>query len=109
MANKSKAARQPRFFFDRNSPLGRFWRWWSGELAELIPQWLRQSAGSAGNTLLVEIDPQAIVLRRWLQDKLSEQGRLDLQSGDHATHGIAFQALITKLRKRDDRIALWLC
>lgn len=108
MANKSKAARLPRFGFDRNSPLGRFWRWWSGELIELVPQWLRESAGSADNTLLVEINPQAIVLRRWTRDKLSEQGRLDLRTGDHATHGIAFQALITKLHKRDDRIALCL-
>lgn len=108
MKNKIQAALLPRFSFDRNSPLGKFWRWWSGELIALTPQWLRQSAGSAGNVLLVEVGPQVIVMRRWLQGALTEQGRLDLRSGDHAANGIVFQALFTSLHKRGERVALWL-
>ena len=103
-----QTARQPRLGFDRNSPLGRFWRWWSGELAALVPQWLRQSSASVGNALLVEILPQAIVLKRRLPTGLVEQGKVDLQSGDHASRSIALQALVNRLRKRDGVLALWL-
>ena len=108
MTNKIQAARQPGFGFDRNSPLGRFWLWWSGELIALAPLWLRQSSASVGYALMIEVTPQAIVLRRWLQGTLTEQGRLDLQSGDNATYSIAFQALFNKLHKRGERVALWL-
>lgn len=108
MATKIQTARQPRFGFDRNSALGRFWRWWSGELRELVPKWLLHSAGSSDHALLIEIGLQSVVVRRWIQGALVELGRLDLRAGDHAGRNIAFQALITKLRKRDDRIALWL-
>ncbi len=108
MANKTQTARQARFGFDRNSSLGRFWRWWTSELLALTPQWLRESANSTGNALLIEIGSQSIVVWRWLQGSLVEQGRLDMQSADRASQSIAFQALIGKLRKRDDRIALWL-
>ena len=108
MINKIQAARQPRFTFDRNSPLGRFWRWWSGELIALVPQWLRQSSANAANELLIEVTPQAVILQRWLQGSLTEQGRVDRQSGDNDTQGIAFQVLFSKLHKRDERVALWL-
>ncbi|RFC35411.1 MAG: general secretion pathway protein L [Candidatus Nitrotoga sp. LAW] len=108
MTNKTQAARQPRFTFDRNSPLGRFWRWWSGELIALVPQWLRQSSANAANELLIEVTPQAVILQRWLQGSLTEQGRVDRQSGDNDTQGIAFQVLFSKLHKRDERVALWL-
>lgn len=108
MKNKIKAALLLRFSFGRNSPLSKFWRWWSGELIALTPQWLRQSAGSGGNVLLVEIGQQAIVMRRWLQGTLTEQGRLDLKPDAHASNGITFQALFTSLHKRGERVALWL-
>lgn len=108
MVNKSQTARQPRFGLDQNSPLGRFWRWWSGELVALVPQWMRQSGNSAGNTLLIEIGTSAIVLWRWTPTGLVEQGRIDMQAGDQTSRSISFQALIGRLRKRDDRLALWL-
>ncbi|CAH1077598.1 PilN domain-containing protein [Candidatus Nitrotoga sp. 1052] len=108
MTNKIQAARQPRFTFDRNSPLGHFWRWWSGELIALVPQWLRQSSANAANELLIEVTPQAVILQRWLHGSLTEQGRVDRQSGDNDTQGIAFQVLFSKLHKRDERVALWL-
>ncbi len=108
MTNKTQAARQPRFTFDRNSPLGNFWRWWSSELIALVPQRLRQSSANAANGLLIEVTPQAVILRRWLQGSLTEQGRVDRQSGGHDTQGIAFQALFSKLHKRDEQVALWL-
>ncbi len=108
MTNKIQAARQSRFTFDRNSPLGHFWRWWSGELIALVPQWLRQSGANAANGLLIEVTPQAVVLHRWLQGSLTEQGRVDRQSGDRDTQGIAFQTLFSKLHKHDEQVALWL-
>ena len=108
MTNKIQAARQPRFTFDRNSSLGYFWRWWSGELIALVPQWLRQSSANAANGLLIEVTPQVVILHRWLQGNLIEQGRIDRQSGDCDTQGIAFQALFSKLHKRDEQVALWL-
>lgn len=108
MTNKIQAARQPRFTFDRNSPLGRFWRWWSGELITLVPQWLQQSSANAANELLIEVTPQAVVLHRWLQGSLTDQGRVDRQHGDIDTQGIAFQVLFSKLHKHDEQVALWL-
>ena len=108
MTNKIQAARQPRFTFDRNSPLGHFWRWWSSELIALVTQRLRQSSANAANGLQIEVTPQAVILRRWLQGSLTEQGRVDRQSGGHDTQGIAFQALFSKLHKRDEQVALWL-
>ncbi len=108
MTNKIQAARQPRFTFDRNSSLGYFWRWWSGELIALVPQWLRQSSANAANGLLIEVTPQVIILHRWLQGSLTEHGRVDRQSGDRDTQGIAFQAFFRKLHKRDEQVALWL-
>ncbi len=108
MINKIQAARQPRFTFDRNSPVGRFWRWWSGEIIALVPQWLRQSSANAANELLIEVTPQAVILQRWLQGRLTEQGRVDRQSGDNDTQSIAFRVLFSKLHKRDERVALWL-
>ena len=108
MTNKIQAARQPRFTFDRNSSLGYFWRWWSGELIALVPQWLRQFSANAANGLLIEVTPQVIILHRWLQGSLTEHGRVDRQSGDRDTQGIAFQAFFSKLHKRDEQVALWL-
>jgi len=108
MTNKIQTARQSRFTFDKNSPLGHFWRWWSGELIVLVPQWLRQSSANAANGLLIEVTPQAVILRRWLKDSLTVQGRVDRQSGDHDTQSIAFQALFSKLHKRDEQVALCL-
>lgn len=104
MANKILSARLPRLGFDRNSPLGRFWHWWSGELIALA----RQSGASIANALLIEVTPQAIVFRRWSQGDLVEQARFDLQSGDPAAHSIAFQTLFAKQHKRGERVALWL-
>ncbi|MGC2459124.1 MAG: PilN domain-containing protein [Gallionellaceae bacterium] len=108
MTNKIQDARPPRFGFDRNSPLARFWRWWSDELVALMPQWLRQSGVNAANSLLIEITPQAIVLQRMVQGVLTEQGRLELQSGEPAANGIAFQALFTRLRRNGENVALLL-
>jgi general secretion pathway protein L len=108
MTNKIQAARQPRFTFDRNSPFGHFWRWWSGELVALMPQWLQQSSANAANGLLIEVTPQVIILHRWLQGSLIEQGRVDRQSGDRDTQGIVFKVLFSKLHNRDERVALWL-
>ena len=108
MTNKIQAARQPRFTFDKNSPLGHFWRWWSGELIALVPQWLRQFSTNATNGLLIEVTPQAVVLQRWVQGSLTEQGRIDRQSGDRDSQGITFQALFSKLHKHDEQVALWL-
>ena len=108
MANKIQSARPPRPGFDRNSPLGRFWHWWSGELTALAPQWLRQSGASIASALLIEVTPQSIVLWRWQQGALIEQGHLDLHSGAPAAHSIAFQALFTKLRKHGERVAVLL-
>lgn len=108
MTNKIQDARPPRFGLDRNSPLVRFWRWWSEELLALMPQWLRQSGVNAANSLLIEITPQAIVLHRRLQGVLTEQGRLELQSVEPAANGIAFQALFTRLHRKGENVALLL-
>lgn len=106
MANKMQAARQQRLGINRNSPFGRFWRWWSAELTAMVPQWLRQSASGTANALLIEFEQDNIVLRRWVQDKLLEQSRVALQSADRSSNGIAFQAQISKQRRRGDRIVL---
>jgi general secretion pathway protein L len=108
MANNILSARLPRLSFDRDSPLGRFWHWWSGELIALAPQWLRQSGAGAANSLMIEVTPQAIVLRRWLAEGLSEQGRIELQAGGHSTDSVAFQALFSKLHKRGEGVSLCL-
>lgn len=108
MTNKIQTARQSRFTFHRNSPLGHFWRWWSGELIVLVPQWLRQSSVNAANGLLIEVTPQAVILRRWLQGSLTVQGQVDRHPGDHDIQSIAFQALFSKLHKRDEQVALCL-
>lgn len=108
MTNKTHAARLSLFRFDRTSLLGRFWHWWSGEMLALAPAWLKQARTNAGNALLIEVTPQAVILRRWLEGALTELGRVSLQTGDHATHSIAFQALFGKLHQRGELIALWL-
>ncbi|CAH1191104.1 General secretion pathway protein L [Candidatus Nitrotoga sp. BS] len=108
MTNKIQAARQPRFTFDKNSTLGHFWHWWSGELIALVPQWMRQSSANAANGLLIEVKPQTVILQRWLQGSLTEQGRVDRQSDDLDTQGNTFQTLFSKLHKRDEQVALWL-
>lgn len=108
MTNKIQAARQPRFTFDKNSMLGHFWRWWSGELIALVPQWMRQSSANAANGLLIEVKPQTVILQRWLQGSLTELGRIDRQSDDIDTQGNTFQTLFSKLHKRDEQVALWL-
>ena len=108
MTTRTQTARQPRFTFNKNSPLGRFWHWWSGELIALVPQWLRQSGTTVAHGLLIEVTPQTIVLYRWLQGNLTEQGRIDRQPDNHDSPEIAFQALFSKLRKHNEQIALWL-
>ena len=37
-------------------------------LIVLVPQWLRHSSANAANGLLIEVTPQAVILRRWLKD-----------------------------------------
>jgi general secretion pathway protein L len=108
MTTKIQTARQPRFTFDRNSPLGRFWHWWSGELIALVPQWLQQSGTTVTHGLLIEVTPQAVVLYRWLQGSLTEQGRIDRQPDGHDSPEIAFRALFSKLHKHNEPVALWL-
>jgi general secretion pathway protein L len=108
MTDRIQDARSPRFGFDRNSPLVRFWRWWSDELAALLPQWLRQSGVNADNSLLIAITSQAIVLQRRQQGALTEQGRLELQAGEPAANGIAFQALFSRLHRNGESVALLL-
>ncbi|MEO6422062.1 MAG: PilN domain-containing protein [Candidatus Nitrotoga sp.] len=108
MTNKIQAARQLRITFDRNSSLGKFWRWWSAELIALVPQWLRQSSANAANGLLIEVTPQAVILQRWVRGSLTELGRVDRLSGDLDTQDNAFQELFSKLHVRDEQVALWL-
>lgn len=108
MKNKLQVARLPRLTFDKNSPPGRFWRWWTGELAALVPSWLRQPGVSVADALLIEITPQAVILQRWVEGELTEQGRIDRGSGDLDTQGIAFKGLFSRLHKRDEPVALWL-
>jgi general secretion pathway protein L len=108
MTTKIQTAHQPRFAFDRNSPLGRFWRWWSGELIALVPQWLQPSGATATHGLLIEVTPRAVIFHRWLQGSLTEQGRIDRQSDDRNSPEIAFRALFSKLHKLNEQVALCL-
>lgn len=108
MRNKLSAARLPRLALDKNSAAGRFWRWWTNELAALLPSWLRQPGASDADALLIEMTPRSIVLQRWLQGSLAEQGRIDRQPGNPDADGAAFRSLFSKLRKRDEAVALWL-
>lgn len=108
MRNKLSAARLPRLALDKNSAVGRFWRWWTNELAVLLPSWLRQPGASDADALLIEMTPRSIVLQRWLQGSLTEQGRIDRQPGNPDADGVAFRSLFSKLRKRDEAVALWL-
>lgn len=108
MIIKRSAVRLPRLALDKNSPPARFWRWWTGELAGLMPSWLRQTGASDADALLIEITPQSIRLQRWLQGTLTEQGRVERQPGDPDAQGAAFQDSFRKLHKRDEAVALWL-
>ncbi len=74
----------------------------------MLPLWLRQSSASSTNTLLIEVTPSVIVMRRWSQGKLAELGRLDMEAGDQATRSIAFQALFSRIHKRGEGVSLWL-
>lgn len=108
---RTTTLRKPRFSlgacFGHDSPIMRFWRWWSAELSELVPQWLRQS-GDLHNKLFIEVGKRATVIHRWQQGEFSELGRLDEPPRDVVIQSVPFQALLAKLRKRNDRIVLWL-
>ncbi len=108
MTDNVQAAPSPHFGFDRNSLLARFWRWWSGELAALLPQWLGRAGENAASSQLIEISPQFIVLYRRQQGILTEQGRLELQSGNADANGIALQALFSRVHRNSKNVALLL-
>lgn len=108
MKNRIPKALTRHFDFDWNSRPRRFWRWWSGELTALAPPWLRRSVASADAALLIEFAQQVIVMRRWWQGALTEQGRLGLKPAEPDANALAFQTLFATLHKPGERVALCL-
>src|SRR5262245_40714905 len=66
-----------------------FFLWWCGQLADLLPRWLRRSALTAADAMVIAtvgaiggVDAVAIALRR--HGKETQLGRIDLTSPSRA-------------------------
>ena len=73
------------------SPVRRFFAWWLGQLRELLPAALRQPDSGPADLLLVLMEDGRLDLRRRLDGRWSELGRLpadaDGRAMDLALHG----------------------
>lgn len=77
----------------RSADLGRFFRWWSRELAALVPPGLRPVNRPSSSVLWFGMEAKALVLWRLAGQELKEIGRVNLAEGDAVSHKIAFHAL----------------
>lgn len=89
---------RPNFPGRRESSVGRFFRWWSGELSALVPLVLRRDARPSDAVLWLSRESDSLVLWRRQAGAVAEVARFpwtDIQTGDD--HRIAFNTLWRQL------------
>lgn len=95
---------------------GRFARlfdWWIGELAALVPAWLRRALAGVERAVIFDIDDDGVTIRETVDDKVREVGRVALADIDPAAERAAIADCLGRLnpkrrlcglRLHDDRI-----
>jgi general secretion pathway protein L len=87
---------------------GRFLRWWLGELAGLVPAWLRSDGSGMDYGVLASSVQGDVILGAFEGGRIREMGRFPLNATDAAGQRTAFLAALDKLRpgQRDVALAL---
>lgn len=81
-----------------------FWRWWSGELVELLPEKLQKAIAQRRQRLFVELDDDALLLSLGNHAAQREVLRLPLDTPDVEDADIPREVRQTILLVPDDRV-----
>jgi len=84
----------------------RFLRWWTGELASMVPGRLRQAGPGMGDYALVGMHGADLVVRPQQGGKAGDECRLPVKSADAAGQRTAFIAALDKLQAGRRDVAL---
>ncbi|MDH3904727.1 MAG: PilN domain-containing protein [Gammaproteobacteria bacterium] len=81
-----------------------FWRWWSGELVELLPENLQKAIAQRQQKLYVEVDSDKLLLSLGNQVAQREVLRLALDAADAEVEDIPREVQQTILLLPDDKV-----
>ena len=89
--------------------LGRFFRWWLGELSDMVPLALSGASNIAPERrVLVQVSGLQVVFSRVSTGAMTEVGRLDMASLGAAGQQMAVQSELNRIVQRKDELALCL-
>lgn len=106
MASGNSHYGSKKFGSGREGDIGRYFRWWRDELAELIPPRLRPYPRPSSKFVWIEFKQDHAVLFRVKGGKLEEIGSLGLMAQDAVARKLAFNVLLGSRRKSSVGIAL---
>lgn len=89
----------------RLSP-GRFFGWWFGELAGLVPRRLRQALERGARTLVLDLSGQELVVRHFRGGRCQEVGRVRLAKTDTTAWGSSVGALVREVDLKKSEVAV---
>lgn len=76
--------------------LPRFFGWWLGELAALVPARLRRAMTRRGDVLCFALSGREVAIARYADDARTRIARLDLEGEDAAAQRAAVEAIVHK-------------
>jgi general secretion pathway protein L len=79
------------------SGVAAFFGWWFGELAALVPGWLRRRVRHSAEYLVFDVSGDEIVVQRIAGQSHRELGRIPAQPGDETAEAMAVSALVGRL------------
>jgi len=86
--------------------LRRFWAWWGGELAALVPPALRPGARFLDDTTFVEIEDKRVRLKRYRDGRLQDLDALDLAALPPAEQPLELRAWLSRCVPTPEALAL---
>lgn len=86
--------------------LRRFWAWWRGELADLVPLALRPGARFLDDTTFVEIEDKRVQLKRFRDGRLQDLDALDLAALPVAEQPLELRAWLSRCVPTPEALAL---
>ena len=90
---------------DALQKLRRFWNWWSGELADLVPLHLRAATKFLSDTTFVELEDMRVRAKRYREGRMQDLEQLELAPLPPAERPLALRAWLMRIAPALDRLA----
>lgn len=108
MSLKQESVRRYLSEGNSNQGLKEFFRWWREELLGMLPRWMRESALSIRQWVLLDLQGRNVSFLRLVDGKLRALDEYVVEGADAASQGIAWHAYLGKRRWGRQRQALCL-